>query len=104
MEPRDAGDEVVDAGGLVAAHLRVFQVAVVDDLGDSSESWLFEVERAEHHLEGAELAIVRERGIEHVEAYLARGRGVPSRRNELEGRMLVDEAPDEPGAGDPVDM
>src|SRR5262249_60208468 len=45
-----------------------------------------------------------ELGVEHVEAQLARPRGVAPRGNELERRVLVDELPDEPGACDPVDV
>jgi hypothetical protein len=47
---------------------------------------------------------VGELRVEHVEAKLARARNVATRRDELEGRLRVDEAPDQPGARDAVDV
>jgi hypothetical protein len=47
---------------------------------------------------------VRELGVEHVEAQLARRRRVTASGHELERRLLVDEATDQPRAGDAVDV
>ena len=58
----------------------------------------------EQHLEGAAVAVVRVLGLEHVEAQLAALRAVAAGGHELEGRAVVDEAPDEPGAGDAIDV
>ena len=58
----------------------------------------------EQHLEGAAVALVRELGLEHVEADLARLRRVALARHELEARLGVDEAADQPGRGDAVDV
>src|SRR5689334_22311706 len=43
-------------------------------------------------------------GFEHVEAKLAVDGRVPLGRHERELRLPVDEALDEPGAGDPIDV
>ena len=58
----------------------------------------------EQHLEGAAVALVRELGLEHVEPKLAGLGDVALGGHELEAGLRVDEAPDEPGRGDPVDV
>src|SRR5262245_16958331 len=104
MLPGEPGDEMVDALRLLASVSRVLQVDVVDDLGERVERGILPPEVAEHHLEGAELAVVSELGLEHVEADLTRCGGVAARSDELEGGRSVDEPADQPGAGDAVDV
>ena len=60
--------------------------------------------RRQQHLEGAAIAVVRELAFEHVEAQFARPRRVARARHELEARAGVDEAADQPGRGDAVDL
>ena len=59
---------------------------------------------AEQHLEGAAIAAVRELALEHVEAQLARLGLVAARGHELEARLLIDEAADQPGRRDAIDL
>ena len=58
----------------------------------------------EQHLERAAIALVRELGVVHVEADLAGLRAIAARRNELEARLRIEEAADQPRAGDPIDV
>lgn len=59
---------------------------------------------SEEHLERAAIAFVRELGLEHVEAQLARLGRVALAAHEREARLRIEEAPDEPRAGDAVDV
>src|SRR3989442_1309115 len=54
--------------------------------------------------EGGGVALVRVLGLEHVETQLIRGGAGNLGRGEPEGGLRVDEAANEPGAGDPVHM
>ena len=76
----------------------------MDDLGDRLERRVVRPACAEQDLEGAVVALVRELGLEHVEAELARLRHVALGRHELEPGLRVDEAADQPGRGDAVDV
>ena len=58
----------------------------------------------QQHLERAAVAAVGVLAFEHVEAQLAGQRGVARAWHELEARALVDEAADQPGRGDAVDL
>src|SRR6266545_607580 len=98
------GDDLADAGRLLPAVLRVLHVHVVDDLRDGAERRLIEPEALDQHLERAEVALVGELRLEHVEAQLALLRLVSLRRHELEARLRVDELPDEPSARHPIDL
>src|SRR5262245_4388840 len=100
----DARDQPVDAGRLGTIELRVLQIDVVHDLRNWHECPVVETEARDEHLEGAEIALVRELGLEHVEAELPCLGLVALGRHELEGRILVDEATDEPGTGYAVDV
>ena len=73
-------------------------------LTDGAEPGVVQPEPGEEDLEGAELALVGVLGVEHVEPDFARGRPVPAILHEPEPRPGVDESPDEPRAGDPVDV
>src|SRR6185312_3602223 len=57
----------------------------------------------EQRLERAPIAVVGELALKHVEAKLPRRRAIRARIDELEASVAVDEPPDQPRAGDPVD-
>src|SRR5262249_10841297 len=84
--------------------LAVLQVDVMNDLGDRTEGAVLEPRSRDEDLEGALVTVVGELRLEHVEADLARLGTIPAGGNELEPRVRVDEATDEPGARDPVDV
>src|SRR5512132_1580019 len=100
----DTGDQHLDARGFLAAELAVLEVDVVDDLGDRRQRRIIETGSGQEHLEAAAVALMGKLGLEHIEAQLARLRRVASGRHELESGPLVDEPPDQPGTGDPVDV
>ena len=75
--------------------LAVLEVDVVHDLGDRAERGSPRP-TLEQHLEGAAVALVGELGLEHVEPELAGLGDVALGGHELEARLRVDEAPDEP--------
>src|SRR5262249_2105047 len=56
------------------------------------------------YLEGALVPDMSELRVEHVEAELAGLRSIPLVCNEFEARIRVDEAPDEPGARNAIDV
>jgi hypothetical protein len=103
FRPRDARDQVIDAARLLPIVLRFLEIDVVHDLGHRVERGVLEPEVAQHHLERAEISVVGELRVEHVEAELARTRDVAAGRDELEGRLRVDERFEEPRACDAVD-
>jgi hypothetical protein len=76
----------------------------VNDLSERHQRPITKTEAPDERLERAVLADVRVLGLEHVEAELARLSCVATRRNELESRVGVDEAPYEPCARDSVDV
>src|SRR5439155_18447641 len=100
----NARDQTVETEGFRPGELRVLEVDVVDDLAQAPKGGLFQTEMAEQHLERAEVPVVGELRLEHVETQLAGPRRVLMAQDELEPRFRVDEAPDEPRAGDPVVM
>src|SRR5207237_7595885 len=104
MRHGDAVDQVLETGVIRPAVPLVLQIDVVDDLGDGPQRRVGDLEAREQHLERAELALVRELAVEHVEAQLAWLVAVLARRHELELRLGIDEAPDEPGASHAVDV
>src|SRR5262249_15738015 len=61
-------------------------------------------ELLEQNLEGAAVPHVRERRLEHIEGDLVPFRGVSLPGHELERGLLVDEASDQPRAGDAIDV
>src|SRR2546426_7875974 len=101
---RDPGNQAINPDGLRPPELSVLQIDVVDDLCDRTQGGVVYPEPGEQDLEGAEVALVRELGLEHVEAELASLGTVSLTRHELEPRIRVDDAPDEPGARDPIDV
>ena len=76
----------------------------MDDLGQVPEGGVAPPEAPHQHLERAEIALVRELRLEHVEPDLVRAWLVGVAAHELEPRLGVDEAADQPGTGDAVDV
>src|SRR5438876_12158888 len=70
MPHGDTRDQSVDAGSLGTIELRILQIDVVHDLRDREEAAVVETQAQHEDLEGAEVALVRELGLEHVEAKL----------------------------------
>src|SRR4051812_13489222 len=101
---RDRIDELRESGRLRPAVRVHLQVDVVDRLGDRPQRRIGNLEAAEQYFERAQLALVRVFAVEHVEAQLARLVPVLARAHELELRVGIDEAADEPGASHPVDV
>src|SRR5207247_331753 len=100
----DARDQPVDAGRLGATELPVFQIDVVDDLGDGTHCRIVYREPGEQDLEGAGIALVRDLGVAHAEAELAALEtgeqalgGLPTRRAEEVNGDHVGESPAQPG-------
>src|SRR5438093_6814960 len=104
MSEADASDEMVDPGRLRQLELRVLEIDVVHDLGDRPERGIMEAEPLDENLERAAVSLVRVLRLEHVEARFTGLRPVSLARDELEARVGIDEAADEPGAGHPVDV
>src|SRR5437773_4624544 len=84
MAHGDARDEPVDTGCLGTVELRVLEVNVVYDLRNRHEGAVVETETRQQDLEGAEVAVVRELSLEHVEAEFYCLRLVTLGRHELE--------------------
>src|SRR5260221_8537512 len=84
--------------------LAVLEVDVVDDLGNRAQRCILEAASIEQHLEGAFIAFVGEFRLEHVEAQLILLRAIAFARDELEASLRIDEAADQPSAGDAVDI
>jgi len=76
----------------------------MDQLGDGRECGVAQAEALQHYLEAAAVALVGELGLEHVEAQLSRHRRVGLAGDEFELGLGVDEPPDQPGAGDAIDV
>ena len=93
---------VLMPGDLGAAELVVLQVDVVDDFRDGAKRGIFQCAALEQHFERALVALVRELGLEHVEAQFARMRAIPLAGYEFESSLRIDKAADQPGAGDAI--
>src|SRR5438552_2047731 len=85
-----------------SAVLLVFQIEVVDDLGDGLQSGVAQTESLGEHLKGAAAVLMGELGSGHVEPNLACCRAVAAPGHELESRRRIDEALDQPGAGNAI--
>ena len=102
--PGSSCDEVLHASHLLAAELGLLEIDVVNDVRHGAQRRVVDRESAQHHLEPAKVAVVGELGVEHIEAKLSHGRSVAAGRDELERGLRIDEATDEPGARDAVDV
>src|SRR6266508_1479065 len=96
----DAGDQPLEARRLVPPELPVLQVQVVHHLGDGAEcAVLLQSEALEQCFERAAVALVRVVRLERVEA----DGSLPSLA-EAKASFRIDEALDQPGARNTVDM
>ena len=75
----------------------------MNDFRDLAERRIVCTESFHERFEGAPIALVSEVRLGHVEAQLAQGRGLTG-AHEAELGLTVDEALNEPRAGDPVDQ
>src|SRR5215468_7584204 len=98
MPEGDAGDDPLEPRRLRASELRVLEIDVVDHVPDRAERMPGQPEPSEQDLEGAEVALVGEFGLEHVEPQLPRLMPVSAGIDEPEPRRRIDEAPDQPRA------
>lgn len=85
---------------LGVAVLAVVQVDAVDQLGHCLMRRRVQFEGREHCLEGAQAARMAERAAVDVKGHIVRGRS--GAIDDL--RRRIDEAADEPGGGEPVDV
>ena len=93
-----------DTARFFAAEFFVFEVNVVNDLTDGVERRIGKTGSRQENFESAAVALMSEFGLEHIEAQLARLRGIAFARHELEPGILVNKTADEPGRCDPVDI
>ncbi len=100
----DAGDQAGDARRFLAAELAVLEIDVVDDLGDGLQRRIGYAGAGEQDLEAAAVALMGDLAFEHVEAQLPRLRHIALARHEADDGIGIDEATDQPAAGDAVDM
>src|SRR5882762_8370324 len=104
MRHGDAVDQVLESGIVGTVVLLVLEIDVVDDLRDRPQRGVGDLKARQQHLERAELSLVRELAVEHVETQLASLVAILARRHELELRLGIDEAPDEPRARHAIDV
>ena len=95
----DALDQSGDPASLIAVELVVLEVHVLTNLPDRRVG---RARAGQQHLERAAVASVGELRLEHVEPQLARRRRGSLGWHEFEPGLRIDEAPDQPGRGDPV--
>src|SRR5215467_642953 len=100
----DAFDQRPDAGDFGAAELAVLEIDVMDDFRDGAQRRVLQRGALHQHLERAFVALVRELGLEHVEAQLAFVGAIALAGYEFEVRLGIDETPDQPSAGDAIDV
>src|SRR5207247_562350 len=94
----------VDPRRLRQIELRVLEIDVMHDPGDRPQRGILEAEFFEEDLEGAAVALMGVVRLEHVEAHFTGLRPVSLACDELEARVWIDEAVDEPGASHPIDV
>src|SRR6185295_7920726 len=83
--------------------LVVFQIDVMNDLGDLAQSFILtESKTLQHRLEGAVFAVMSELSPKHVEGNRAVDRFAFG--NEVKPRTLIDELLNQPRGGQPVDV
>src|SRR5687768_8648646 len=99
MRERDRIDRQAETDRLFATALVVFEIAVVDDLGERIERAISNATTQKQHLERATSPLVRIFTLEHVEAQLPGLRPVRFARDELDPPVGIDEAADQPRAG-----
>src|SRR5438270_8025578 len=82
MRHGDAVDQVLETGIVGTVVLLVLEIDVVDDLRDRPQRGVGDLKARQQHLERAELSLVRELAVEHVETQLASLVAVLARRHE----------------------
>src|SRR5215510_9259574 len=100
----DAFDQRPDAGDFGAAELAVLEIDVMDDFRDGAQRRVLQRAPLQQHFERAFVALVRELGLEHVEAQLAFVGAIALAGYEFEVRLGIDETPYQPSAGDAIDV
>src|SRR5215469_9404468 len=100
----DAFDQRPYAGDFGAAELAVLEIDVMDDFRDGAQRRVLQRGALHQHLERAFVALVRELGLEHVEAQLAFVGAIALAGYEFEARLGVDEPPYQPSAGNAIDV
>ena len=76
----------------------------MDDFRDGAQRRVLQRTPLHQHLERAFVALVRELGLEHVEAQLAFVGAIAFAGYEFEARLGVDEPPYQPSAGNAIDV
>src|ERR1043166_803350 len=94
----DTRYELLDAGRLLTAKLRIFQINVMNNFRNSVGGWIINSGPFDQNLQSATVTLMRELRIEHVEAKFVRQHFVSLCRNELEFCIAIDEATDKPPA------
>src|SRR5262249_44057517 len=79
-------------------------INIMDDLCDDAEGGILGVEASQQCLEGAGLALMGVFGFKHVESQLPRSGAIAFRCDKLETRLGVNEAANQPGAGDAINL
>src|SRR6266850_6726955 len=97
MIGHDAGEELLNAGRLLALVLLVLEVQVMNDLSDRVETRIVHAQLVDKHFESAALAVMRELRVVHVEADLIRGGPMLASADESKFGLGIDPAADEPG-------
>src|SRR5439155_17571463 len=92
----DAPNQARDAGRLRTVEAVILAVDIVHHFADRPKGAVAQVKSTKQGLEGAALSDVRVFRLEHVEAQLACSWLVPSRGDELEPRVRIDESADQP--------
>src|SRR5262245_40905074 len=98
----DAFNQRSDAGDFGAAEFVILEIDVMDDFRDGAQRRVLQRAPLQQHFERAFVALVRELGLEHVEAQLAFVGAIALAGYEFEVRLGVDETPYQPSAGDAI--
>ena len=104
MGTTNPGYQPLNPGRFRAAEPGVLKIDVVNNFSQRPQCGCALLNAPHQHFEGAAVALMGEIGVEHVKAQLAALRPVAARRHELELGLRVDEASNQPCAGDPVDV
>src|SRR5712691_491033 len=102
--PSDAAEQSLHARRLGSAERRFLVVDVVDDLPNGPQRRVRQAKPLDQRLERARLAFMGVLCLKHVESDFTGLRAIALWTHELEARLRIDEAPDEPGAGNPIDV
>ena len=93
-----------DVPGLLAPELSVLEIDVVHNLRDRAERRVVRADPVQHHFERTLVALMRVLRLDHVEAKPARLSVIVLRGDEFEPSAGVNEAADQPGASDAIDV